>query len=123
MMFVFQCISSHTDIYLLPYCKLDIILKSLTRETSNFVAEITSSETLSSAKCQSKLSAAEGLTVSLRDIPLCLQIDTFKPRLMAASEKCFVGEREGEYSTLSLKGEIFCTLRRFKAKSKDSVAF
>lgn len=123
MILVFQCILSHTDIYLLPYCKLDIILKSLTRETSNLVAEITSSETLNCAKCQSKLSAVEGLTVSLRDIPLCLQIDTFKPRLMAASEKCFVGDREGEYPILSLKGEISCTLRRFKAKSKDPVAF
>lgn len=65
----------------------------------------------------------EGLTVSLRDISLCIQIDTFKPRLIAASEKCFgVGETEGEYSMLSLKGEIFCKLRRFKAKSKNSVA-
>ena len=123
MTLVFQCTLSHTDIYLLPYCKLDIILNSPTRETSTLVAQITSSETPSCVSCKSKLSAVERLAVSLRDIPLCLQIDTFKPRLMAASEKCFVREREGEYSILSLKGEIFCTLRRFKAKSKDSVTF
>lgn len=123
MMLVFQYILSHTDIYLLPYCKLDIILNSLTRETSNLVAQITPSETLSCVNCQSKQSAVEDLTVSLRDIPLCLKIDTFKPRLMAASEKCFLGKSEEEYSILFLKGEIFCRIWRFKAKSKESVAF
>jgi len=96
-MLVFQCILSHTYINLLLYCKLDIILNSLTRETSNLVAQITSSETLSCVNCQSNLPAVEGLKVSLGDIPLCLQLETFKPRLMAASEKCFVGEREEEY--------------------------
>jgi len=123
MMLVFQCILSCIDIYLLPYCRLDIILNSLTRETSNLVAQITSSETLTCVNCHSKLCAVEGLTVSLRDIPLCLQIDTFKPRLIAATEKYFVGKREGEHSILSLKGETFGTLRRFKAKSMASVAF
>jgi len=55
MILVFQRILSHIDIYLLPYCKQDIILNSLTRETSNLVAQITSSETFGCVDCQSKL--------------------------------------------------------------------
>jgi hypothetical protein len=122
MILVFQCTLSHTDTYVLTYCKLEITLNWLTRETSELFAEVTSSETLSCVKCQSNLPALKGLMVNLRDIPLRLQLDTFKPRLMAAFEKCLGGEGEAEYSMLSLKGEIFCTTQRFKAKSKDSIA-
>ena len=42
-------------------------------------------------------------------------------KIDATTGKCLVGEMEEEHSILSLKGEIFRTLRRFKAKSKDSV--
>jgi len=54
-MLVFQYILSHTDIHLLLYCKLDIISNSLTRKTSDLVAQIISSETLSCVNCQRNL--------------------------------------------------------------------